>query len=277
MFQKRFFTSILLILSMIWVIFFAPWLFIWGVGMILVILGQKEFYQMIDERGLHPLHFFGIFAGVFFFTAQLMAIQYPFLEKSFDLTNLIFFLVLFATMIIALTRFGKVAFVPSVATTLMGILYIPWLLSFLIKIRYFEGVRGDVFLTFTLLVTKSTDIFAYLIGSLFGKRKLVPILSPKKTVEGALGGMFGSLLAGQLFFTFSGASLQPLKRWDVFSLAILFGSFSQIGDMIESALKRDAGRKDSGRILPGMGGILDLIDSLLVTGPIMYFWLVLRF
>jgi phosphatidate cytidylyltransferase len=276
MFQKRLATSLVLVSIITSLIVLAPWPRFVCVGVILLALALREFFYMMDQRGLSPLVFFGIFSGIVFFLVQFISTYYPFIEVSFDLTSLTTFLIVFGTFLVVLARFGKVALIPCIATTLLGVFYVAWLFSFIVKIRYFEGGMGHWFLLFLILVTKATDIAAYGFGSLWGKRKLIPMISPRKTVEGALGGMLGALFAGLVFFFFLAKQLWPLEFADVIFLSILFGFFSQIGDIIESALKRDAGIKDSGVILPGMGGVLDLVDSLLVTSPLMYFYMVQR-
>jgi phosphatidate cytidylyltransferase len=276
MFEKRLFYTIVLILSVISLIFFAPWPVFYGIGIILISLAQWEFYQMMDRRNFKPFLFFGIFCGIVILTVQFVSIFHPAIEYDFELIGLTGFLMVFGTFLVALARFGKIDLISSIATTLMGIFYVGWLFSFLVKIRFFPVGDGNWFLLFVLLVSKATDIAAYVIGSTLGKHKLIPAVSPKKTVEGALGGVLGAVLVGMAFYALGQKHLLPLTFYDVLFLSFLFGFFAQLGDIIESALKRDAGVKDSGGVFPGMGGMLDLVDSLLVTGPLMYFYLVQR-
>ena len=276
MFYKRLVTSLILVSFITFVIVYAPWPLFLGVGIILVTLALGEFFQMMKERGLSPLVFFGIFSGILLFLVQFISIRCPWVSIRLDLNSFVYFLIIFGTLLIVLARFGKVQLIPCIAVTLMGVFYVAWLFSFVVKIRYFPGGTGHWFLLFLILVTKATDVAAYGVGSLWGKRKLVPMISPRKTVEGALGGLLGALLMGSVFFVFLANRLRPLEFIDIIFLSFLFGFSSQVGDIIESALKRDAGVKDSGGILPGMGGVLDLLDSILVTGPLMYFYMVQR-
>ncbi|MBI1883701.1 MAG: phosphatidate cytidylyltransferase [Chlamydiae bacterium] len=275
MFSQRFFTSCFLILAMLGIVFFAPWPLFLVIGLILVVLGEWEFYRMMDEKVLHPLLFFGIFAGVVLFSVQFLCALAPRLDSQFHLEGLTSFLIILGTFGVVLSRFGRVAVIACISTTLLGIFYVSGLSSFLVKIRYFPQGNGAWLLLFLILVTKATDIFAYLVGSWIGKRKWVPQISPKKTLEGALAGVLGAILIASLLYFFARHFFYPLEWKDVLCLGTLLGFFSQVGDVMESALKRDAGRKDSGSLLPGMGGVLDLMDSLLVTGPIMYFWMVI--
>ena len=156
----------------------------------------------------------------------------------------------------------------GIALTLFGILYVSWFLSFAVKLRYLEG--GAMWVAYLLAVTKSADIGAYIFGSLFGRHHLIPHVSPKKSVEGLFGGLFLSLVVSLLF-------LHHLPRdWNAMHLAILgllIGIVGQIGDLSESLMKRFCQAKDSGALLPGMGGVLDALDSILFTAPIFYFHL----
>ncbi len=273
MFQQRFLTSIVLIFLVPFLIFLAPWPLFLGMCIFLVSVALREFYSMMDKKGLYPLVFFGIFSGIIVILTQFVSIRYPAVNREFDLNSLTTFLIVMGVLLVVLSRFGKVQVISCIASTLLGVFYVAWLFSFLIKIRYFPGGMGHWFLLFVLLVTKVTDIAAYIVGSLIGKKKLVPSISPGKTVEGAIGGFLGAIGLGSLLFVLLKSKLAPLEWHDILFLSGLFGFFSQLGDIIESSLKRDAGVKDSGSILPGMGGFLDLLDSILITVPLMYFYM----
>jgi phosphatidate cytidylyltransferase len=118
-----------------------------------------------------------------------------------------------------------------------------------------------------LLITKLGDIGAYLIGVRFGKTPLMPRISPKKTMEGAIGGLFFSVLGALI-----GNHFLHFSYIHIIALGLIFGVIGQLGDLSESLIKRDCEVKDSGKVLPGMGGILDEIDSLLFTAPVFYFY-----
>ena len=153
----------------------------------------------------------------------------------------------------------------DISTTLFGILYVAWLFSFLIKIRYLPGGTG-LFVAL-LLMTKLGDIGAYLVGSIMGKTPLMPRISPKKTVEGAIAGLAFSIIGAFISNAFLNFDTSHLIL-----LGLSMGVLGQLGDLSESLIKRDCEVKDSGKILPGMGGILDEIDSLLFTAPVFYFY-----
>ncbi|NGX27191.1 MAG: Phosphatidate cytidylyltransferase [Chlamydiae bacterium] len=167
----------------------------------------------------------------------------------------------------------------NVAVDFFGVAYVAVPLSYMLAILYPIGpspvIDGRWWLFYLIAVTKITDVGAYFIGRLWGKTALAPILSPKKTVEGGIGGLACAVLfsLGMVYLgkTYAGTAF-PLKYLDALWLGLLIGVFGQIGDLAESMLKRDADVKDSNRI-PGLGGVLDMIDSLIFTAPIVYFYL----
>ncbi len=153
---------------------------------------------------------------------------------------------------------------------LFGILYVGFTLSHILLLRHLEAWKPWIFLI--LIVTYAGDTAAYFSGSALGKRKLSPLLSPKKTVEGAVGGTLASILAGlvcKLVF------FQSLTVLQVLGLSAVLSVSGQLGDLLESLIKRSYGIKDSGHVLPGHGGILDRIDSILFSVPVGYYLAVL--
>jgi phosphatidate cytidylyltransferase len=264
---------------------------LWFLGLImaLVLLGQREFYRMIEDKGAHPLVSFGLSAG-----AALTLIQYVGTDYQANL-------LMTATLLVVLVaQLGKAAIseaLASVSGTFFGVFYVGWLLSHAISLRNFHRVVVDrygaestasleiadefgVFLVFfTLFVVIWCDAGAYFGGRAYGKHKLAPAISPKKTVEGAVSGVFGGLLAGATckgLFEFFWPELSAPVSWTAVGLlALLLSVAGIVGDLIESLLKRDAQVKDTGRLFPGHGGVLDRIDSLLLAVPVMYYSMLL--
>ena len=154
-------------------------------------------------------------------------------------------------------------------------MYVPWLLNFIQKIFYFPGLNGDgkFYVLYFLLVTKFSDMGAYLVGSLIGKHKMIPRISPAKTWEGFAGAILVSTGASLAFFHFFGTHMAGMNSMHAIILGVVLSVAAVIGDLIESLFKREAGAKDSGKMFPGIGGILDLLDSLLFNAPIMYLYL----
>ena len=165
----------------------------------------------------------------------------------------------------------------GITFTLLGVIYIPWLFLFMAKLLYLTPRTPDGHLTgqylvlFVVAVTKFTDVGAFLCGSLFGRTPFFPNISPKKTWEGILGGIGLGVAVGWGVFHFFGQHLPPFSLMLVLGLALLLAIAGVAGDLAESLLKRSVHSKDSGHALPGIGGGLDLIDSLLFTLPLFYF------
>ena len=263
MLMRRVITA--LILSSISVVaILNKWVFA-AIATFLIIAGLYEFFKLLEKKGIYIYKYFGIAIGV------IIPISI-FLE--FELTRNWEFLCIVAALLslflLQFTRRQNSQAVVGISTTLFGILYVSWLFSFIIKIRLLP--YGASLVAAVILITKSGDIGAYLIGSKWGKKSLIARISPSKTVEGTIGGLlFAVLMAvvSKLFlpdlFIFS------FPRLILIGAAL--GLLGQLGDLSESLIKRDCQVKDSGKMLPGMGGILDLMDSLLFTVPAFYFYI----
>ena len=161
--------------------------------------------------------------------------------------------------------------------TLFGYLYIPWLFSYILTLRYTpDGVLGIWYLMLPILGIVAADVGGYVVGSLFGKHELAPLISPKKTLEGAVGGLVLAIVVVS-------ASLFLLENWfnlrvdlyDAILFSVLVASAAQLGDLFESLMKRWVGVKDAGVFLPGQGGVLDRIDSHLFAIPATYYFITL--
>ncbi|MBU6383596.1 MAG: phosphatidate cytidylyltransferase [Verrucomicrobia bacterium] len=185
---------------------------------------------------------------------------------------IIFFFVAF--LVLFALHFGqREGAIVDLAVSSFGLLYIAVPMGMVLGILYLSGVDGRWWLTYLLVVTKITDVGAYFGGNLWGKRKLAPTISPKKTVEGAIIGLVCALGASFIFHLasdFSGAFHLGMLEW--LFLGLVLGIVGQFGDLSESLLKRDANKKDS-NALPGLGGALDAVDSILFNAPIIYIYL----
>ena len=161
----------------------------------------------------------------------------------------------------------------AISTTLFGLMYVPWLLNFIQKINFFPHVQGQFYVFYFILVTKFSDLGAYVTGSLIGKHQMIPRISPNKTWEGFGGALVISTGASLVFTWLAGDRLAGMNWMHATILGIVLSGAAVVGDLIESLFKREAGVKDSGRFFPGIGGILDLMDSLLFNAPLMYLYL----
>lgn len=232
----------------------------------LIFFGLREFYSMIEKKGICVYKHFGIAIGILVpFSIYFSFNPTPGWELALIVSACLLFFIL------QIARMATSQAVVSISTTLFGIFYVSWFFSFIIKIRMLgDGMipDGNYLILYLLLVTKTGDIVAYLVGSKFGKHSLIPLISPKKSVEGAIGAFATSVLVS-VFFKLVFVSV-PVYHFII--LGVLLGILAQIGDLSESLIKRDCNVKDSGKFMPGLGGALDIIDSLLFTTPVLYFY-----
>ncbi len=238
-----------------------------------------EYYRLAQHKNFHPLFLLGIGSSVVYLFVLGVSLFYPSFASfpPFVLLGalLLSFLVLFKQHIPPLS---------SLAVTWFGIAYITLPLSYALRLNYLTwenggGLLGDgrFWLGYVLSISKMTDVGAYFIGKGFGKTLLAPSISPKKTVEGALGGLGVGCLTSLPFYYFFFSSFPsfPFSFLQILLLSLVLSFLAQLGDLAESLLKRDAGVRDSNR-LPGLGGMLDMVDSLIFTFPFLYFFLRLQ-
>jgi phosphatidate cytidylyltransferase len=251
---KRILTSSVLIPVGVAVIFYLPhWCFFLAVEAF-ILVGLWEFFSLAEQKGLLVHRGFGlVFGALLPFSAYF----------SLQPTNLL--MVIVALFIFLFNRKSPDKTITSVSVSVFGIIYVAWFFSYLIKIKLLPN--GADWVAYTILIVKAGDMAAYFVGKKFGKTKLLEHVSPKKSIEGALGQMFATiaLSVGSVFYLHV-----PLVH--LFILGVVVGALALLGDLAESLIKRDAGVKDSGNI-PGLGGMLDVMDSLLFTIPVVYFYL----
>jgi phosphatidate cytidylyltransferase len=252
--------------------------------MLLAVAGLAEFYNMVEKRGLACFKWCGLAGGVLLMlgtflhlTGHLGIYDSPSRANDFETGFLILFVLgLCVRQFISKTNPAGIV---AIAVTLFGLMYVPWLLNFIQKINFFPfapgspGDAGKFFVLYFILVTKFSDMGAYVVGSLIGKHKMIPRISPGKTWEGFGGAIVVSTGASLAFVHFLGGHLVGMNALHAVVLGVLLSSTAVVGDLIESLFKRETGVKDSGSFFPGIGGILDLLDSLLFNAPIMYLYL----
>lgn len=249
-----------------------------GLMLLLTATGLLEFYCLVEKRGLACFKWLGLAGGL-----VLMAVNHRLLTQTHahpasgddpagvELGLLaLFVLALFARQLFARhSPHGLTA----VATTLLGIIYVPWLLNFMQKLAYLPGIEGRFYLLHFILVTKFSDLGAYCTGSLIGRHKMIPRISPGKTWEGFAGAIVISTGTSVLFVQLAGERMAAMSLFHAAMIGVILGVMAVVGDLIESLFKREAGVKDSGKFFPGIGGILDLLDSLLFNAPLAYLYL----
>jgi phosphatidate cytidylyltransferase len=245
---------------------------------LLALTGLLEFYGMVEKRELVCFKGWGLFGGVLLMlgtflhlTGKLGIYGTPARVNDFETS----FLILFVLGLCTRQFFSRsnTAGILAISTTLFGLMYVPWLLNFIQKINFFPGVEGRYYLLYFVVITKFSDTGAYAVGSLIGRHKMIPRISPGKTWEGFGGAIAVSTAASLLFVKIFGRHMAGMTYFHAVILGVILSVAAVVGDLIESLFKREAGLKDSGKFFPGIGGILDLLDSLLFNAPLMYLYL----
>jgi phosphatidate cytidylyltransferase len=257
--KQRLISSILLGIVAIFATIYYP---LCGIAVsLLTLIGLYEFFYMVEKKGVKLFKSFGLLVGLFI----PVTIYFSFSIKE-GWQFLFVILCLFLLFLIELTKKEAHQPVLSISATVFGIIYISWCFSFLIRIRQLP--EGELLMAFLIIVTKSSDIGAYLWGRRVGRTPLLERVSPKKTLEGAVGGFFTSFVIGLIFALF----IKSMRLPEKFFLIIILAIIAQLGDLFESLIKRDCQVKDSGKLFPGMGGALDVIDSIIFTAPTFFLY-----
>ena len=275
---------------------FASTLVLWSVALLIIFSGYElaffaligtvglialwEFYGMLDHKGLPNFKITAMICGGIMLVGSFyyFSLYGPARSYDFEMAVLLFFLLTVITRQM-FDGLREDAPLRTMAYTMFGLLYVLWLYNFITKIVYVTprapngAVTGQFYVFYCIAITKFSDMGAYLTGSVIGKHPLVPHISPKKTWEGFFGALAFSLLASVGFFALMPTQLSVLTWTHAIVLGLLLGFAAVIGDLAESIIKRSTGVKDSGNMLPGIGGALDLVDSLLFTAPLLFFYL----
>ncbi|MGH7298808.1 MAG: phosphatidate cytidylyltransferase [Candidatus Rokuibacteriota bacterium] len=254
----RLLSTLILLPLFVWMVVAGP---VWMFGAVMVLagaLGQWEFTGMFERAGVRSFRRLGLVAG----SLVTASFALPVSER------VVLTAVLLALLGAGLLRSpsGRPGWEP-VAITLLGVCYVNWLLGYTFWLR--DLAEGRDWILLLVSVTWLGETAAYLVGSTLGRHRLAPAISPRKTVEGALAQLAMSVLAalGARAVFFPALSLES-----AIVVGLLLGVVGQFGDLIESAIKRSVGTKDTGRLIPGHGGMLDRLDSLLVNTPVLFYY-----
>lgn len=235
--------------------YFGGWIFA-GVMLAIAVIGGNEYGKMIK------VHNYLFLPRIYYPAAVLIIVSAELWPKAAGILPALIFLAFGAYM--TLFILGKFP-IDEIAVNLLAVIYIPLTLATAILMR--SGFGDGMYLILLLLIIEwLTDSGAYFIGSSFGKHKLAPTVSPKKSVEGAVGGIAVAVVAALIFNIFTDLASVGF----LLVVAVVVSVAGQLGDLCESALKRWAGVKDSGNLIPGHGGILDRFDSLFFAAPVAY-------
>ena len=237
-----------------------------------------EFYRICEAKGLRTFKVWGVIgtvamiSGSWFFYRQTNR-----LELSYDFDILIMLVFALGVFIRQFPQKLNPAGIETMAVTLFGLIYVAWLGNFITRIN-FADTNGRYFVMLLVVVTKFTDMGAYIIGSTLGRHKMIPRISPKKTWEGTIGGI-AFAVGGAVMCLYwphqlsAGILASGMNLTHALALGLLLGTAAVIGDLAESLIKREANVKDSSNILPGHGGALDMLDSFLFTAPLLYVYM----
>lgn len=248
---KRVFTAVIGVLLLLFVVNKGG-ILLSTIILVISILGLLEIYHVLETLNKRPIYLVGFLGSIGMYLSTLITI-----------INLDLVFTIIIILLLTIFLFSKKYSLDDIALTFLSILYIPFLLF---HIYYLDGTP---YIWIVFLVAFGTDTFAYIIGSLFGKHRLYQEVSPKKSIEGAIGGILGCVFLVIIYsYIFN---LTPI--WLLIVTAIVASIFSQIGDLVASKIKRRANIKDYGKIMLGHGGIMDRFDSIIFASPIIYYFI----
>lgn len=270
--------------------FGAPGIWLWPLSVLFTLLGVAEVLDLLAAKQLRPVAW-SVYAGAALVIAASLVPLFgrlsgtsgvppnPWVQLGWPLAALVIAVAL--AFLAEMARYqGPGGVIVNVSLAVFAVAYVAVLMTFLIALRlYHDNGWGMAALVSVIFVTKMSDTGAYACGRLFGRHKMAPVLSPKKTIEGGIGGLVTACLCSWLFFAtllpaIAGPGSQTPPLWACLVYGTVVGVAGVIGDLSESLLKRDMERKDSSRWMPGLGGVLDVLDSLLLAAPAGYLcWL----
>jgi phosphatidate cytidylyltransferase len=290
-FLKRVLTAVVLIPIVLLLILRAPTQALALLAGLVALLASHELLKISEGYGIRPaLWPTYIFIGVFFLLLAVFAGQGGLLSTIVFSASSAFAACLasFVFLTIVMAREDMTRAFPAALVAVFAFCYIALPMAFLVQLR--EQYSGAFLLLYLLLIVWAGDIFAYFVGRSLGSHPMSPRVSPKKTWEGATASLIASVGIGVTLFNYalpiSSAllnvhlierkdglfSLQPESRWEIVLLSAVLNVAAQLGDLVESLIKRGAGVKDSGTILPGHGGMLDRVDALLFAAPVLWYY-----
>ena len=219
---------------------------------IVSIVGLRELYKALEKIDIRPVYIVGYLGATGLFINAILLNKYLGLVFTF-----------ITIILLILVMMNKNISIKDISVTFLGILYVPFLMF---HIAYLDKTN---YIWLIFIIAFGTDTFAYIAGNVFGKTKLCPNVSPNKTVEGSMGGIIGSIILTIIY----SISFRLAPMWKLILLAILGSIIAQIGDLVASRIKRLCGIKDYGFIMPGHGGVLDRFDSIILTAPVIYYYI----
>jgi len=289
---KRIATAVVLIPVVLLLVLRAPIPVVAVVAAAMALVTVQEFLKLTESYGVEPQRLpTYIFVGLFFLLLAVSAVgdaPQPSALKFLLETAFACALAPFLFLTIAMRRAQMSGAYPAAAAASFAFVYIALPMGMLVQLR--QQWAGAFWLLYLLLIVWAGDIFAYFVGRSLGRHLMAPLISPKKTWEGAAASLAASLVVGSLLFSHALQissfllrvgliqrrdglfGLEKPEMWPIILLTIALNIAAQLGDLVESLIKRGAGVKDSGAILPGHGGMLDRIDALLFAAPVLWYY-----
>ena len=289
---KRVVTAVVLIPLVLFLVLKAPLYVMAIVAGAVALLAVAEFLKLAALYGVQPLWrpTYGYVVLLFLFVIAASANRVPLVETTAMIYGLALAVAVvpFVFLTIAMRRTELASGYPAAAASVFAFTYIAVPMALLVQIR--QQPAGAILVIYTLLVVWAGDIFAYFVGKAIGRHRMSPEISPKKTWEGAVASVVASVVVGTLWFQHSAGistwllqaglierrdgmfGLQQPSLGVIVALSAIVNVAAQLGDLVESLIKRGAGVKDSGAILPGHGGMLDRIDAMLFAAPVVWAW-----
>lgn len=267
MISTRVLTSIVLVPVLFAVVWLLPPVYFAVLAIIAAAIGQYELYAMARARGITPMTILGILLGALIVLNFYRPIP-PYRGGPFFWITLCILAIIVARLF---SRRPVEGALEEIAVTIFGLVYVALLFAHQVAIH--AGPPGKKWLVFLYLVIWASDTGAYYVGTAFGKHRLYEKISPKKSIEGLIGGVLASVLVAVLCTLWLVPSLGVIEAAVLGAALALAGT---AGDLAESLIKRSAGVKDSGTIIPGHGGVLDRMDSMLFAAPVLFYYLRMR-
>jgi len=289
---KRIATAVVLIPLVLLLVLKAPLYLLAFVAAAVALLAIAEFLKLATHYAVQPLTVatYAFVALFFVFVIVTATNRTPLIEATAMLYGIALMAALapFIFLTVAMRRADLASGYPAAAASAFAFAYIAIPMALLVGIR--EQPAGAIWTIYTLLAVWAGDIFAYFVGKALGRHRMSPEISPKKTWEGAVASILASVIIGTLWVQHAPGISSTLLRdglidrpsgmwgleqpsfWPIILLSALVNIAAQLGDLVESLIKRGAGVKDSGTILPGHGGMLDRVDALLFAAPLLWYY-----
>jgi phosphatidate cytidylyltransferase len=288
---KRILTAVVLIPIVLLLVLRAPIPVVAVVAAVVAVLAVQELLKLAEAYGIRPFHGATyIFVALLFVLLAVNPGDKPLSSTAFFAGTVVLAAAVapFAFLVLGMRREDLSGAFPAAMASAFAFGYVALPLGFLVQLR--EQWQGAFLVLYLLLLVWAGDIFAYFVGRSFGRHLMAPLISPKKTWEGAFAGLMASMAVGWLLYNYATPissallnahlieardgifALQKPSPWPTLLLSAAINLAAQLGDLVESLIKRGAGAKDSGTMLPGHGGMLDRIDALLFAAPLLWYY-----